>query len=163
MAVKSKWAKKFAAKIESGELSEGDIRGARLKLARVFNENSRARTVPGCGVHEACELLEMLKHLKPRVSDAQARKGADWLYGKIYTPHGALRNTEFAKEFTAADRNVVLELRERPHFTCNGFENVGRNGWTFYVPVYNAIGSESFFRYAAVAWQSGQSFILKHA
>lgn len=154
----TKWAKRTAAKIQAETLTEADIRYLRKRFAAVEDGDTRY-----CSLADLEALDELIRNTKPRVSDEQARKGADWLYRMVYTPTGALRRTAFAAEFTARDRDVILALRENPHFTLNGLENVGTYRAAF-VPVYNAIGPDSFFRYAAQAWQSGgQSFIIHHA
>ena len=164
MELKSKWARITRDRITSESITEPQLRHMRLKLARAANggrfsyPESKAPTRD-----EMAELLRLIATVKPRVSDEQARKGADWLYKQVFTPRGRVRGTEFAREFTDADRAVILELRDKPHFTLNGLTDIGQRDWTVFAPVYNAIGAHSFFRYAAVAWQTGKPFVICHA
>jgi hypothetical protein len=162
--MKSKWAKMCAQRIQTETLTEPQLRTMRRILANCYNAGKYSMPESKHLTRsEADTLLQMIQQTKPRVSDEQSRKGADWLYNAVYTPRGALRCTDFAREFTAADRDVILQLRERPHFTLNELEDIGRDGWTVFAPVYNAIGLDSFFRYAAVAWQTGRPFVTRHA
>jgi len=164
MIIKSKWARMTADRIRSGTLTESQIRAMRRILANSYREGSYGKPASKQATQdEADALQEMVNTLKPRVSDEQARKGADWLYRQAFTPRGALRATAFAREFSEADRAVILQLRDNPHFTLNGFEDVGEPRWPVLVPVYNAIGADTFFRYAAVAWQTGKPFVIHHA
>lgn len=159
----NKWAKRMHAAISSDLVTEGQIRGMKRKFTDVARAGSYGREMPkGCTVDEMEKLVTLTSTIKPRVTDAQARKGADWLYGQVFTPTGRERQTEFAAEFSAADKVVIKQLRDNPHFTLVGWQDIGHN-FPFYVPVYAAIGLDSHFRYAAVAWQSGRSFVIRHA
>lgn len=157
------WAKKMHAAISSGVVTEGQIRGMKRKFTDLARAGRYGAVAPkNCSAADMDALVSLTEIVKPRVTDEQARKGADWLYSQVFTPTGRERNTDFSAEFSAADKVVIRQLRDNPHFTLVGWEDIGTN-WPHYVPVYAAIGLDSHFRYAAVAWQSGRSFITRHA
>ena len=159
----NKWTKNKLAEIASGEISEGSIRVIRLRVSRAL---SRPFGTPYTVItaDEAAAILDAIETHKPRVSDAQAAKGAAWLRGAVFTPKGARRATEFASEFSARDCDIIgAEIRE---FRLVELRDLGINGWAKYFPVYRAFdpaNAARSFDYLAAAWQSGQSFIVRHA
>ena len=156
--MQTKWAKNFAAAIKSGILTEGQIRAARRILANAINRDGCV----SCTKSDAWELIELINLHKPRVTDEQARKGADWLYSVSYTPRGKVRNTDLASQFNDRDRTVIRELQEQPRFHLVELEDVGGT-WSKFAPIYRAVGKSASFDYAAQAWQTGKPFVVRHA
>ena len=74
--MQSKWAKKTAQRIASGELAESIIRKARALLRDAVNaeEYFKREPSPSATAAEAWELVEMISTHAPRVTDAQARE-----------------------------------------------------------------------------------------
>jgi hypothetical protein len=168
MTLSTKWARATALEIKTGELPEGKIRVMRSILARAINKagNDWMSGTPSCNRDDADAIIELLEEHTPRVTEDQARKGADWLYSQVFTSRGNVRATAFAAEFSEADRAIILQLRARPHFELVGFYDTRENGeryCTLY-PLYKAVGESSSFIYAARSWQAGgNSFVTKHA
>lgn len=165
MNIQSKWARGFAANIQSGLLTEGQIRSARRIMANAANSQRWPnRTTKQCTPDEVEELLDLIREHKPDVTADQARKGANWLYSVNFTPRGKLRNTELAREFSDNDRQVIRELHasDTPAFQLVNLAEIGGN-WVHFTPVYRAIGETMSFEYAAQAWQTGQPFVTSHA
>lgn len=150
------WTETTIARIESGTLAEPIIRTMRIKLANALNRETK---LPHDDVYRICEAIETAR---PLVTAEQARKGADWLYKSVFTSRGVVRNTDFAREFSADDRAVILALRE---FRLIELRDIGaeHSRWSKFAPVYRAYGAGMYFDYVAQAWQTGQSFIQRHA
>lgn len=167
--MQSKWAKTTAQRIASGELAEPIIRKARAVLRGAVNaeEYFKRKPSPSATAVEAWGLVGMISTHAPRVTDAQARKGAEWLRRLVYTSRGTVRRTEAAQQFSDADLRVLKACIARPAFRLVELEpHYGMHGYLLaFAPVYRCIGDNGeSFDYTANAWQSGGAFaILRHA
>lgn len=167
--MQTKWAKKTAAIIQSGEVPETIIRSMRQIMARAINAgcNSWMTGTPPCNYDDAAALLEMVDEHRPAVTSEQARKGADWLYSQVFTPTGRVRNTEFADQFRDSDREIVKACRDNPRFDLVELYDTTQDGARYcsLFPVYRCHGANgAFFDYVARAWQSGgNSFIVNRS
>lgn len=165
--MQTKWANKTASIIRSGEVPEGIIRAMRRIMSRAINAggNSWMTGTPSCTFDDASKLLDLVDEFKPAVTADQARKGADWLYSQVYTPRGVLRNTEFAQQFTAHDRDCILYCRDNPRFDLVELYDTQQDGARYcsLFPVYRCHGSDGrYFDYVARAWQSGGNSFVTH-
>lgn len=165
--MQSKWAKTTAQRIASGELAEPIIRKARALLRDAVNaeEYFKREPSPSATAAEAWELVDMISTHAPRVTDAQARKGAEWLRRLVYTSRGTVRRTEAAQQFTAADLRVLQACIARPSFRLVELDPHSDGRYLRdLAPVYRCIGDNGeSFDYTASAWQSGGAFaILRH-
>lgn len=159
---KQTWTQKTLTKIASGELSEGEIRMIRQRIGFAFTRGYAPRDK--ISPDEARELLMAVAKHCPRVSDAQARKGAEWLYKVNFTPKGARRNTDLAREFSERDLDVIKALQTKPEFKLIDMAESSNGYWTVYFPTYRAISDAGSFDYTAAAWQSGgRTFVESHA
>ena len=165
-ALSTKWANKTAAIIRSGVIPEGIIVSMRKILARAINVNAATwmTGTPSCNYDDAGTLLELIAQYNPAVTAEQANKGANWLCSQLYTATGAIRSTEFVEQFTAQDREIVLQCRGNPRFDLIELYDTQQDGARFCTlfPVYRCHGANgAFFDYVARAWQSGgNSFIV---
>ena len=162
----TKWSNRTANRIRSGEVSERIIRSMRHIMARAINAGlaSWMTGTPSCTYSDASALLELIEECAPAVSMEQARKGADWLYSQVYTPTGRERQTEFAREFTERDRDIIRACKDNPRFDLVELYDARQHGARFCTlfPVYRCYGDNgAFFDYVARSWQSGgHSFII---
>ena len=164
--MQTKWATRTANIIKSGTVPEGNIRSMRQILARAINAGmaSWMTGTPSCTYGDAEKIVELVATENPAVTEDQARKGAEWLYGQVFTPRGALRRTDFAGQFTERDREIIKACRENPRFDLVELYDSTQDGVRFCTlyPVYRCHGADGmFFDYVARAWQSGgNSFIV---
>lgn len=166
--MQSKWAKTMAQRIASGTLAESVIRKARAILRESINaeEYFSREPSPSATAEEAREILDMIAQTMPAVTEAQARKGAEWLYRVAYTPAGRIRRTEAAQQFRADDLRVLQECRAAPRFSLVALdEHADGRYLRDLAPVYRCHGADgASFDYTASAWQSGGAFaIIRHA
>lgn len=156
----TRWANITAARIAGGTLRESHILKMRIIFRDALNRAFYFRKEPNasCNGDDALALLDMVRERKPRVSDAQARKGAAFLRGLAYTPKGARRQTKKSREFTDADLHVLETLQG---FALVGFDEF-RDGVYIadLVPTYRAIGAAGSFDYVAQSWQAGGAFSI---
>lgn len=159
----SKWAKKTAKRILSGELSEAEINKMRSLLARAINFT---RTQAHCTAEEAWELIALLSDHPVRVSGVQARKGAQWLYNVTFTPRGTRRNAAVSAPFKDRDADLIRRLAaaEQPEFWLDGFDDRSNGPNVSLLPIYRAVCGDDYLVYAAGSWQSGGGIeVLRHA
>lgn len=158
------WAATAKRRIESGRITESQLRKMRSILADAINRGDSA----SCTVDEAEALLSIVETMPIRVEDAQARKGADWLHRLAFTKAGEQRRTEFARQFIAQDLEVIraCHASASPRFTLQGFEDSREwERWCTLSPIYRCHAGEecgaAWFDYVARSWQSGgRSFII---
>lgn len=159
----TKWEKATRAAIESGTVEEGKIRSMRRIMAKAYNVGLYGSNgSPSCSSDGADALLQLVEEKCPRVTDAQAEKGAAWLRANVFRKDGEPRATEFAQQFTRDDLHV---LRHLSHFQLRGFWDTREDSGGLYCtlfPIYRAVATDgAFFDYVARAWQSGgNSFII---
>lgn len=169
MAAKT-WKATTRERIHSGTLAESIIRKARVILAQAINADEyhgREEYRPhGLRASDARDLVQLIRDARPLVTDAQARKGAEWLRGIVWTPRGADRATENARKFNAADREVLRGCLVSPRFHLVDMEEhySGRYLESL-APVYRCCdGRGASFDYCASSWQSGGGlYITRHA
>lgn len=158
--MKKTWVQTTLEKIESGTLQEGEIRVIRQRIGHAVSRCSYAKISP----NEARAIIAAIEARRPFVSDAQARKGADWLAKIAFRKNGTQRQTETAQEFSTADLAVIRSLQSAPVFCFVGFEEFANGYRSEFFPVYKALSDAGSFSYCAAAWQSGaRSFIVRHA
>lgn len=156
--MKTKWAKRTAEVIRSGEVPEGVIRSMRQIMARAINKgvNSWMTGTPSCTYEDAGQLLDMVCEFAPSVSAEQARKGADWLYSQAFTPRGNVRQTEWARGLRESDLQIIRECHANPRFRLVELDECWNRSWLILSPVYRCYGTGGkYFDYIARAWQSG--------
>jgi hypothetical protein len=166
--MKPTWYETTRARILAGTLTEAELRILRLRIRRGLNQPYHPReSYKPCTAQQAHTLLELVEDHHPRVSDTQARKGADWLYRLAFRKDGGRRTTPAARQFTDADLQVIREQREVPCFSLIGFDEQSRESDGYFVglaPIYRAHGAHTGFTYVAAAWQSGGAFaVTQHA
>ena len=167
--MQSKWAKLTAQRIASGTLAESIIRKARALLRDAVNaeEYFKRDASPSATAGEAWELVEMIAQHKPAVTEAQARKGAEWLRRLAFTSGGDLRSTSAARQFRPDDVRVLQACIASPRFELVELEpHYGTHGYLqAFAPVYRCHGDNGeFFDYVSSAWQSGGAFtVVQHA
>lgn len=155
--MKTKWANNTVKAINSGDIAEGLIRSIRRITAGAINDHNVS-----CTREDAEAILEITERVKPRVSAAQARKGADWLHNSVFTPRGNVRNTDFAACFRESDRKIVQDCFANPCFRLIGFYDTRESSrWCALFPIYRCYGSDgNYFDYVARSWQSGGNFFI---
>lgn len=159
--MESKWAKRKALQIQSGQpIPEADIRALRRILKNALNAGNYGRGISKqASPDEAWDLIQLIEDCQPRVTLAQASKGAEWLIGRTFTSRGALRNTAWTRELTQHDVDVIRTCRagyllERCALVGLDVNNAGR--WVSDVlPIYRMFGERGSFDYVAASWQSG--------
>lgn len=153
MAAKS-YTQRTIAKIETGNLSAGDILGMRRKLKNAMNGRDNGT--------DADAIVTAIETHRPFVDNAHAQAGIAALRAMAWTPKGTRRNTEKSREFTDGDLCVLADV--------TGFRMIGMHPMEYarhvshVVPIYRCVGASGSFDYVLIPWQSGGAFwIERHA
>ena len=93
------YTQRTIAKIETGNLSAGDILGMRRKLRNALNGRDNGT--------DADAIIAAIETHRPFVDDGHAQTGIVALRAMAWAPKGARRNTEKSREFTDADLAVI--------------------------------------------------------
>lgn len=156
------WTDTLKARLRERTITESELRFMRRRLREAFNDRCAY-----CTSLEAEEVVELIAHIRPSVSPAQALKGVNWLMRLAFRKDGKPRATDAAREFRDTDRQTLQDCCAHPRFALIGFDEQtdGYGHLANLAPIYRCFGRDSmFFDYVSSAWQSGGAFtIVQHA
>lgn len=114
MKYQSKWGELFYARLISQTLTKGQIQAFCTRYSQLVNRTHcrgvayEDRKAAG---DEARTLDSAIAKLRPRCLPEHEESGLAFLYGIAFTPRGALRNTDKAKDFTQYDTDFLQDCK----------------------------------------------------
>lgn len=141
--MKASFYERHRAAIQSGIYPEGMINGFRKgyhAAARAQAGWSNSSTAAKVTLEQCQRLIDLIALQEPRVTAEQCAKGLAYLQ-------------KYRRKLGVRELHVIDNL---DHFRLIGFNDQGRNGVAFLIPVYLAVAKDGkSFGYCAASWQSG--------